>query len=75
MFFHIALLYFPVHIVSCALAFGISFAYWQRHFPDLAKEDYQEDKQNSFRFSVFGPFSLIMTFIFSGFAHHGLKFK
>lgn len=46
--------------VTCAvLTFGLSFAYFQRHYPSIAEKEYYLDMRHCMLFAVFGLFGLI----------------
>lgn len=62
-------------VISGILAYGISFAHWQRSFPLIAKESYIEDVILSISFGLFGIFSLMVLIILTNFVKHGIKFK
>jgi len=51
------------------------FAYVQKEFPRFEKEEYKEDQSTSILVSLLGPLSLLVVFLVTGFAKHGLKFK
>jgi len=41
-------------IICSILVYGIEFAYYQKHWPSLAKIDYKKDKDRALRISYFG---------------------
>ena len=57
------------------LAYGLSFAYWQREFPTLAKRDRAADKRKSLILALAGPVGLVVILIYSGDGKHGVKFN
>lgn len=57
------------------LTYGICLAYFQKKFPTLAYETYEEDCGLSLFFALTGHIGLIATYLMSGFAEHGLMFK
>ena len=61
-------------IVSGVLAYGIDFAYFQRQFPHIAKEDYLQDMAYAMLWGLGGALTMSIGFFLSGFAKHGLKF-
>ena len=65
----LALLYVAIGV----LTYGLMFAYWQREWPSLAKEDYQSDLVKSLVGFVLWPASLLFLALRGGF-RHGLKF-
>ena len=64
-----------IWVICGILAYGISFAHWQREYPTLAESSYREDMGFSILWIPLGPLGLIITYFLSGFAEHGLKFK
>ncbi len=67
-------------LLSFVLHYGISFAYWQKEFPFLAKEQYYSDMRFSIVMGIFGPLSLIGQAVFLSSKYgrslykHGVKF-
>jgi len=57
------------------LNYGLMFAYWQREFPSLAEDAYEEDRMHSLVSSLAGPCALIACLYHTEFGKHGFKFK
>ena len=59
------------------ITYGLSFAYWQRSFPSLAAEDYDQDRFQAITLGLvsmlFGPCSILGTIV--AFSGYGFKFK
>lgn len=53
-------------------SYGCQFAYWQREWPTLAREDVATDRRISLFSAIFGPMSLIFQLIFGEW--HGIMF-
>lgn len=63
-----------VWIISGILSYGIGFAYSQRHYPSVAKEEYKHDLIYALLVGlVFGPVGLVMELLLKQYKH-GLKF-
>jgi hypothetical protein len=56
------------------LTYGWSFAYWQRRYPEIAAENYREDKINSLFFAALGPIGLLTVIAQEGW-RYGFKLK
>lgn len=63
--------------VCGVLSYGLGFAYWQRKWPNLAKEDYEHDRRWSAFLALLGPFTLIAYFVNAGYSggKYGFKWK
>lgn len=65
-------------IICGILSHGLGFAYWQRAYSILARDDYWLDWVSSVAISMFGPFALISNIIFifytSERGYQGFKF-
>ena len=62
-----------VTYIPCSLlSYGLFFAYIQREWPTLAKEDYADDRFKSIIISLFGPISLIIISMITR-GRHGTK--
>jgi hypothetical protein len=55
-----------------AVSYAMSFAYYQRKYPELAEADYMKDRTFSLTVALLGPLSLIPGILRSG---YGLKWK
>lgn len=64
-----------IYIVCGALAYAITFADFQRSFPTLAGRDYQGDVRRGVMVGLLGPVGLLIAFLASDFAAHGLKWR
>jgi len=63
-----------IWVICSALAYGFLFAYFQKKYLRLAKEDYWKDRLNSFYLSCFGPLSLLII-IYLNIHKYGFKFR
>ena len=68
-------LYILGYLVCYILSYGLTFAYFQREFPVIAKDKVKADVFFSLIFSTLGPISLILSIILGGFFKHGIKYK
>ena len=59
-------------LICSVLTYGITLAHLDGESPGL---DYVGDKGFAAVFSLLGPIGLLMSFLMSGFAHYGLKYK
>jgi hypothetical protein len=57
------------------LAYGISYAYYQRNWPTLAVEDRISDILMSVMIALAGPFGLLVIFFYSEFAKFGFQWR
>lgn len=72
----IAIICIVIWVVCAILSAGIEFAYWQGKYPEIAKDEYQEDLGVSLlRGMTMGPISLIMIFFLTGFCKYGWRLK
>lgn len=55
-------------------AYGFYFAYFQGQLPMVAKERYNDHKEDAFTFSLFGPIALLVVLSSKGYVH-GRKYK
>lgn len=62
-------------IVCGVLGYGITLAYAQRQYPTIAEEWYRKDCAFSTFVASSGPIGLVIIFLFSGFAEHGLMYR
>ncbi len=62
------------YLICCILSYGMSFAFWQRKFPNIAPHAYRSDIISSIMFSLLGPISLLFTYFNTNFAKYGFKF-
>lgn len=65
-----------IWIICGFINYGLGFAYWQRKFPTIAKDNYKSDMKFEFKISLFGLFALIPTLLYqavNGF--YGFKIK
>lgn len=73
------MLIYIIFAITCGfLSYGMLFAYNQNEWPTIAKIMYREDMGFSMIFGILAvllPFALVIAFLMSGFAKHGLKFK
>jgi len=60
-------------LVCAVLSSGITFAYYQDQYPIQAKEHIREDLATGVFIGLAGPIGLIMSFLLSGFAKHGIR--
>lgn len=58
------------HILCGIVSYGITFAYFEKDYPN-----YRENMGFSIVIGMFGFIGLIVSFLLSGFAKNGLKFK
>lgn len=63
------------YIISAILTYGIIFGHFQGKFPTLAEKDKRTDMGFACWVALWGPIGLIIGFLLSGFAQHGLKFR
>lgn len=71
----VSLLCIVVFWVVCGiLAYGLNFAYFQKHYPTIAAESYEADKRDSIIISFAGPIGLIVVFCFDC-GKYGFKWK
>lgn len=68
-----------VVLVQSVLAYGLTFAYFQRKYPYLGQEDYLEDKKVA-RLTGIAQLGaplvgLIAVLFLTGFGRYGLKFR
>lgn len=70
--------YLMIFWVGCAiLSWGISFAHFQKEYPERAACNYELDKSFSMLAAMWGPLTLmavIITFGIKKIIQHGLKF-
>ena len=64
-----------VWIICGVLAYAINFAFCQGNWPSIAEELYRQDMGLSVLAGLFGPIGLAITFLMSGFAEYGLKWR
>ena len=64
-----------IWVVCSVLSYGLSFAYFQRKYPMLAKRDYRRDMLVCVVISLVGPMSLILTLINFRSFKYGMKFR
>lgn len=62
-------------IICGIVTYGITFGHFQGEWPTIAKKKYRQDMAFAVGFSFLGPIGLVLSFLMSGFAEHGLKFK
>lgn len=46
-------------VISSIVAYGYTFAFWQKEFPLRAKDNYWEDVRDSLICSLWGPIALV----------------
>ena len=63
-----------VWVVSGWLAYGLTFAYFQREWPGLAPENVGGDRRNALNAALLGPLGLAVV-LFSKMACHGFKWR
>ena len=63
-----------VWIVCGYIHYGWYFAYFQKEYPKIAKNDYEKDKRAAFITSFLGPIALLFD-IACDFHKHGRKYK
>jgi len=68
-------LFMVIWTICGVLTYGITLAYFQRNYPEIAKEDYREDVGFSVLFGIVGPIGLFVSLWGSGFAKHGLMYR
>lgn len=61
-------------LITGVVNYGGTFAFFQREFPNSARESYREDMLFAALMSLSGPFAFLASFLFSGFYKHGFKF-
>ena len=64
-----------IWVICGILAYGITFGYFQRKFPLLAKRSYMEDAGFATIIGIFGVVGLLLSVCLSGFCRYGLKFR
>lgn len=64
-----------LYLICVVLTYGITFSYFYNEFSLISEEYYSYSKSMGVLFALSGPIGLIFSFVFSGFAKHGLKFK
>lgn len=71
----ISVILFAVFWVSCGvLSYGFNFAFYQRRFFRIAKDNYRKDQFHCFFASIFGQVSLVVLMI-KGQHEYGIKFR
>lgn len=61
-------------LVCAVLAQGVGVAYFQAKYPTLAQEDFRTDLGVCLGMGLFGgPLALVIIYLMSGFAEHGLQ--
>lgn len=72
----IVIIFVVVWFACGTLAYGLTFAYFQRKWPSIANLENQRSVDRGFAFlvSFCGPFGLIVAIIQSGFKY-GLKYR
>lgn len=68
------LLLIGIYILCCVIAYGITFAYYQRRYPLIAKDWYYLDMRFAIFVSLTGPFQLVSQLLIHG-IKYGVKFK
>lgn len=68
------MIYIVGWIVCGVLTYGITFAYFQKKYPIIARESYREDMGIAVFYGLLGPIGLFVILVSSGFAKYGLKF-
>jgi len=63
------------YCVCCFLSYGLTFAYFQRKYPVIAKSGYRTDVVTCTGLSLFGPISLLITFFMYERGIYGFKIK
>lgn len=63
------------HIICGVLAYGITFAHFQREFSLTSHEDVGINRVLALFMACSGIVGLVIIYIFSDFAKHGLKYK
>jgi hypothetical protein len=66
--------YVIFHIVCWVFAAGLLFAFLQKQWPIIARENYQRDLCYAYILGVAGPASLFALFFTDGFRLCGIKF-
>lgn len=62
--------------ILCGIpTYGISLGYFQREFPTIAEKGYRGNCGFALLIAIFGPIGLIVSFLSSGFAKHGLMWR
>lgn len=62
-------------LVCGFLAYGLTFAYFQRKYPVLAAHDVADDRDFALKFACMGPFALLLAFGLSEFGRYGWTIK
>jgi hypothetical protein len=65
------MLFIAIWLISFALTFGLSFAYFQRKFRTISDIMYKDDFCFCFTLATLGPLALIGFLIFYLFNHEG----
>ncbi len=69
------LVIFGVWFVCGFLAYGITYAYFQRKYSLIASMSRDSDKRHALFVACFGPIGLFVSYFYSGFARYGLHWK
>jgi len=62
-------------VICGVLSYGITFAFYQKQFPTIAKEHYDAHKSFATKMAMFGPINLLAALIVYGGYKHGFKWK
>lgn len=69
----ISLINWPVFVglwILCGvLEYGVSLAYYQKQWPSIADNNYQNDRRSAFWGAIFGPLALISSWVRGDFKH------
>lgn len=72
---HIVLIALGLWLGCSVLAYAITFAYFDREYPESADKLRSEHAVFGLYVGMYGPIGLVMAFALSGCAKHGLKFR
>jgi NhaP-type Na+/H+ or K+/H+ antiporter len=62
-----------LYTVCGSFAYGLSFAYFQREWPEIAEKWEDRDRRMARMVAILGPFGLALALVMGG-TRHGLKF-
>jgi len=62
------------YLLCYVITWGIDFAHFQREYPNIANKSRRQDMGFATALALLSPVSTLMSFLFTGFAEHGLMF-
>ena len=63
-----------VYLLCYGVTWAMAFAHFQREYPNIADKGRRQDMGFSTAIALLSPVSTLMSFLFTGFAEHGLMF-